>query len=59
MQTAQEIEDQLAEAATRMRTVNKAAIDRAAKTGAEPTDVAQPNLGDAIAATPATIQTQR
>lgn len=48
MHTQAEIEEQLSQAATRMREVSKAAKDQANRGGEEPTDVPQAPLGDAI-----------
>lgn len=59
MLSAKEIEEKLQQAADRLQQVNKAAKDQAARQSSEPADIAQANLGDAIPAPAATIQTQR
>ena len=46
MHTPEEIEEQLGQAAQRMRLVSKAQKDQASKSGPEPVDVLQPPLGD-------------
>lgn len=48
MHSGAHIQEQLAEAAKRLREISKAAKDQAARDTGEPADVPQPPLGDVI-----------
>ena len=59
MQTQAEIEEQLGQAADRMRQVSKAAKDQEAKASQEPADAPLPDLGQPVTAPGAVIKTER